>query len=553
MLTTINALLAACTAGITAKDVPHVITCSKADRLLRLLEVTLRTPTLLHCEGGQLPLLYLLPHALPPLHALASSPGGSTALLSAITTAAKRQQALNTTLALLLREGGAPAPAAAAVKAAVPGAMGRALAKQLEKQLATTVQHASGLGAALAETAEFMLTRAAALLDPVLAPAAAFLARHLPPGDDSLVAGLEAVLRMIPCRESPQRLMLLSPQHMAGVTEVLRSALAHQQAAPATKQAAKLAKKAGAGAAEAQELRQQLQDMWLGGSTAGGSTSAGGAQQSNSADVLASLAASSLIDPNTYAASNSHGRPTAVCPPGEMPIFMRVLCDMGLLPRQQVLAAGDPAQWAAAVRPPTPADLHVAGTALLVACKAAGAVAELPQLLESVSGFMGPAMSQLQKDLTNLRHSCSTVADWALLLAPILGLLLSAEQAADLEEAAASVDRDMQRAEEHARRTGMLPMLPAATVTKVLGLLGAVVPPGALGCSYPGCCNLEGPREKDLSVQACSKCRGVRYCCREHQVAHWKAGHKEVCKAAQAAARQVMDAATGGSDQLSSS
>jgi hypothetical protein len=45
----------------------------------------------------------------------------------------------------------------------------------------------------------------------------------------------------------------------------------------------------------------------------------------------------------------------------------------------------------------------------------------------------------------------------------------------------------------------------------------------------------------------------VRYCCREHQVAHWKAGHKEVCQAAQAAAQQVMDAATGGLDQMHNS
>jgi hypothetical protein len=78
---------------------------------------------------------------------------------------------------------------------------------------------------------------------------------------------------------------------------------------------------------------------------------------------------------------------------------------------------------------------------------------------------------------------------------------------------------------------------------QVLGLLGHVVAPGAPGCSNPGCCNMAGRSEAELPLQVCSKCRGARYCCREHQVAHWKAGHKEVCRAAQAAAQQVQHGA----------
>ncbi len=28
----------------------------------------------------------------------------------------------------------------------------------------------------------------------------------------------------------------------------------------------------------------------------------------------------------------------------------------------------------------------------------------------------------------------------------------------------------------------------------------------------------------------CSRCGGAAYCCKEHQVAHWRAGHKKECK-----------------------
>jgi hypothetical protein len=109
-------------------------------------------------------------------------------------------------------------------------------------------------------------------------------------------------------------------------------------------------------------------------------------------------------------------------------------------------------------------------------------------------------------------------------------VLLPAQQAAELQETAAEVQRD-----EVTNRAVLTP----ATSARVLGLLGHVVAPGAPGCSYLGCCNLEGRSEAELRVQVCTSCRGARYCCREHQVAHWKTGHKEVCQAAQAAVKQV--------------
>jgi hypothetical protein len=134
-------------------------------------------------------------------------------------------------------------------------------------------------------------------------------------------------------------------------------------------------------------------------------------------------------------------------------------------------------------------------------------------------------------DPDSVTNYCARVADWALLLAPLLAVLLPAQQAAELQEAAAGVERDV--------HGFMKADLTPEQVTHVLGLLVHVVVPDAPGCSYPGCCNMEGRSEAELPVQACRNCRGVRYCCREHQVAHWKAGHKEVCLAAQAAAQQV--------------
>ncbi|GFR51239.1 hypothetical protein Agub_g13614 [Astrephomene gubernaculifera] len=49
------------------------------------------------------------------------------------------------------------------------------------------------------------------------------------------------------------------------------------------------------------------------------------------------------------------------------------------------------------------------------------------------------------------------------------------------------------------------------------------------GCGNPGCTNLAGDSEADVKLKKCGRCGQVGYCCRECQVAHWKAGHKEAC------------------------
>jgi len=178
-------------------------------------------------------------------------------------------------------------------------------------------------------------------------------------------------------------------------------------------------------------------------------------------------------------------------------------------------------------------------------CKVAGALAQLPHLLQQVQGAAaqqpwGEAMaSGAVMDLCQLQENCNALAQWALLLAPVLGLVMPADQAAQLQEVPAGTNRS---------REGFVLLTPDA-ISRVLDLLGHVAAPGAPGCSYLACCNLEGRTEAELPLQACSKCHGARYCCREHQVAHWKAGHKEVCQAVQAAAKQMCDVAAGRSDQ----
>jgi hypothetical protein len=508
-------------------------------RLLRLLETFLRVPRL--CAAGQSHFMFLVPKTLPALHAVASSPEGSTALLSAITTMAKRQQVMNTVLAALVETKGQVRPAAAGVMAAVPGALGRVLAEQLVERPAVTVEQAYGLGEHLARLAEALLSRAAALMDPELSKAAAYVASKLPPGQDSKPWALEALL----AGDSQGQGSTARPLHYKGLLagnqqqalqtiEQLAAAVAQQHAALTRQQAAKLAQAAGGGTTEAEGLTRMLQGMWLGREAAGKDQEqqAGGSEQHKPS-------------------RGAHGSTTAPCSTSELPSIFKALCDAGLLQLEDVLAAGDPAPWAAAAADAvTPADMRVAATALLAACKAAGAVAQLPQLWEQVESTMKqqPWARELvnlpqgvRPDLPRLRNLCSSVARWAMLLGPLLEVLLPAEAPAQLREVAASVRRDKQGS--------------PSVFSQLVGLLGRVAVPSMPGCSYPGCCNLEGHSEAELPVQVCSGCKGVRYCCRKHQAAHWKAGHKAICKVTQATVTMLLGpgVGAGGSEQMHTS
>eukprot|EP00198_Chlamydomonas_reinhardtii_P011416 XP_001700753.1 predicted protein [Chlamydomonas reinhardtii] len=49
-------------------------------------------------------------------------------------------------------------------------------------------------------------------------------------------------------------------------------------------------------------------------------------------------------------------------------------------------------------------------------------------------------------------------------------------------------------------------------------------------CSNPACVVLKGDCEVELPLKACGGCGGAAaYCCRDCQVAHWRAGHKAAC------------------------
>jgi hypothetical protein len=473
----------------------------------------------------------MLPRTLPALHAAASSPAGSRALLSAAITAAKRQQALNTALAALVAAGGVPAAAAAGVVAAVPGHTGKALGEQLEGDPFGFVEAALHSGIQLSECALELGVRAFALLDASLSPAAGYFATRLPPGQDSQLAGLEVLLATRWQHAGEERsfpyLVLLADnrQQVKGILQHLTTALREWQYASEVKRATKLAEKMGAPAA-AEELQQKLVDLWMEGGSNTVSTpdqqQVGGGQTSSSSSSSAGALGGSTVSE-------------------ELAGLLQRLGKAGYVQQGDDLAVGLATQLATPSGPASAADRRVAATAVFMTCKLAGAVAQLPKLLTQVQGAAsrqpwGKAFAtvtsrslQSSEDLKTLQDDCCKLALWLLLLAPVLGPVVPAKQAAQPQEAAAS-----------GSWCGSGQALPTPeAASRVLGVLGQAAAPGAPGCSYLGCCNLQGRTEAELPVQACSKCHGARYCCREHQVAHWKAGHKEECQAVQAAAMQM--------------
>ncbi len=65
-------------------------------------------------------------------------------------------------------------------------------------------------------------------------------------------------------------------------------------------------------------------------------------------------------------------------------------------------------------------------------------------------------------------------------------------------------------------------------------------------CGFPGCINMEWDSEAGLRARgprACGRCGAVRYCSRDCQAAHWRAGHTQECGREQ----QQQDSAGAGS------
>jgi hypothetical protein len=312
-----------------------------------------------------------------------------------------------------------------------------------------------------------------------------------------------------------------SPQLMASILEQLQQGVGAQQAAAAARQAAKLAKKGGGDVAA---LAEQLQAAQLGGGSSSSVSGAGGAAGGAAAVSSTPLQGALLVDAAASSSTSS--------------------------------AAGG-------VPPVTPGDITVAANALLVACKAAGALRGVPQLLERsyqaivAHKWASPAhsihMSRSQRCSHDLSAAIHEVAEWAVLLHPLLVQLLPAEQGQVLvglrsslgggSSSSSSGGGGGRAAQQKASRSSQ--KLSGEEVDAVLGALQHVVIPGQPGCSNPRCCCLEGVSEADVKTQVCAGCRGARYCSAACQKAHWRAGHKEVCKAVQAAAAK---AATAGVD-----
>jgi hypothetical protein len=152
----------------------------------------------------------------------------------------------------------------------------------------------------------------------------------------------------------------------------------------------------------------------------------------------------------------------------------------------------------------------------------------------------------------DLSAAVQEVAEWAVLIHPLLVQLLPAEQGQVLVDLHGRLGgggggSSSSSSNRVGRQGGSIKKLLEEEVTAVLGALQHVVIPGQPGCSNPRCCCMEGINEAAMKTQVCAGCRGVRYCSAACQKAHWKAGHKEVCKAAQAAAKAVIEAAGSAS------
>ena len=70
-------------------------------------------------------------------------------------------------------------------------------------------------------------------------------------------------------------------------------------------------------------------------------------------------------------------------------------------------------------------------------------------------------------------------------------------------------------------------------------LVNSMAAPGLRRCALASC----GAKEAHPShYKACAACRGVVYCCKEHQQQHWPS-HKAACKAAR---KEAAEAAASG-------
>jgi hypothetical protein len=469
-----------------------------------------------------------------------SSPSTARATLSAVTSMTKWLRGRTLALNMLVEcapqgAGAATAAAAAAVRAAVPGSAGVELSDWVANPFNT--YHLTMFFAL--QVTEFVvqsLVRPAALLDPVtFEVAAAAAAVGAPAGRRSHAWLIEQALLDVQPQEvqqegdvavalAPYKAQVLCNPGLVGlVLEQVQQGVGAQQRAATARQAAKLAKRGGG---EVSMLMEHLQAMQVGTTSSSSSTSAaqtmgGGVAAGFGGGGAAAAAPSGAVqDPAYDDGSSSGGTNTDISP-------------------------------AAGVPPVTPGDITVAANALLVACTAAGELLGVPHLLEqAVDAFsmynMFPAdrvdlLGPLELHRRRLAAAVQEVAEWAVLLHPLLVQLLPAKQGQVLAglhgRLVGSSSSSSSSSSGAARGHSTTPRLSSAEVASVLGALQHVVIPGQPGCSNPRCCCLDGVSEEEMKTQVCAACHGARYCSAACQRAHWKAGHKEVCKAVQAAAQ----------------
>jgi hypothetical protein len=336
--------------------------------------------------------------------------------------------------------------------------------------------------------------------------------------------------------------LLANPHLVLAVQKQLHPELAAMQTAAAARQAAVLAKQRGK---ETAAIAERLQAMQL-------DTSVGIDQDRTDVSMSATAGAGDATVP----LDSSAGCEGNATPAGS----------------SSSSSATSSSADVHGVPPVTPGDITVAANALLVACKAAGALWGVPQLLERSLGAHGdqtavqsnPDQLDPQASSRRLAADLQDLAEWVVLLHPLLVQLLPAEQGQVLvglserlgggggsSSGSSSNNNSSVVQEQEATRSSY--GLSTQEVAWVLGALQHVVIPGQRGCCNPRCCCLEGVSEAEMKTQVCVACRGARYCSAACQKAHWRAGHKEVCKAVQAAAKAAGEGTAVGGAALTES
>jgi hypothetical protein len=332
---------------------------------MRLLEAMVRTP------GTNLfawELLEALPSHLPEMQLFYSSPSTARATLSAVTSTIMWLQGWTMALAGL---GQASTDAAAGAASTVtPRFVSAALARYTDNT--QLWRHTAFQAPLLARFAARSLARAAALLDPSLHAGTAAAARA-PAGrcsrawlqekallamqSTSTVGGSDAAaLAAYKARLSS------NPGLVGSILEQLQQGLKAQQQAAAARQAIKLSRRQGG---DASELTEQLQALQLGG----------------------------------YSSSVGSGTSSAVADGTPLPAPATKGSTAGGASKKHLPAV-------------TPSDITVASNALLMACKAAGVLPGVCQLLQQSC----KAYTLQQQVLLTLLLSClpeGTLEGWA--------------------------------------------------------------------------------------------------------------------------------------------